>query len=91
MFNKTLEINKRFSFREIFHKINKTTEGMMISNVTIYDETITYDLISSENEVSISIILEGDVALFPIVSKIILDFDSGDITIINKIKSEWSE
>lgn len=91
MFNKTLEIDKRFSFREIFHKINKTTEGMMISNVTIYDETITYDLISSENEVSISIILEGDVALFPIVSKIVLDFDMGDITIINKIKSEWSE
>lgn len=91
MFNKTLEINKRFSFREIFHKINKTTEGMMISNVTIYDETITYDLISSENEVSISIILEGDVALFPVVSKIVLDFDMGDVTIINKIKTEWSE
>lgn len=91
MFNKTLEINKRFSFREIFHKINKTTEGMMISNVTIYDETITYDLISSENEVSISIILKGDVSLYPVVSKIVLDFDSGDITIINKIKSEWSE
>lgn len=91
MFNKTLEINKRFSFREIFHKINKTTEGMMISNVTIYDETITYDLISSENEVSISIILKGDVSLYPIVSNIVLDFDSGDITIINKIKSEWSE
>lgn len=91
MFNKTLVINKRFSFREIFHKINKTTEGMMISNVTIYDETITYDLISSENEVSISIILEGDVALYPVVSKIVLDFDSGDITIINKMKSEWSE
>lgn len=91
MFNKTLQINKRLSFREIFHKINNTTNGMMISNVTIDDSIISYDLISSENEVSISIILEGDVALYPIVSKIVMDFDNGDITIINKIKSEWSE
>lgn len=91
MFTKTLEIGKRFSFREIFHKINKTTEGMMISNVTIDDAVITYDLLSVENEISISIILEGDIALYPIVSNIVLSFENGDITIINKIKSEWSE
>lgn len=91
MFNKTLQIDKRFNFREIFHKINKTTNGMLISNVNINDSVISYDLISDNNEVSISIILEGDVAMYPIVSEIIMDFENGDITIINKIKSEWSE
>lgn len=91
MFDKTLEINKRFSFREIFHKINQTTNGMMISNVAINDELVTYDLLSVDNEISISIILDGDVALYPIVSKIVLSFENADITIINKIKSEWSE
>lgn len=91
MFTKTLEINKRYSFREIFSKINKTTEDMMISNVTINDNLITYDLMSSENEISISIILDDDVALYPIVSKIIMSFEQANITIINKIKSEWSE
>lgn len=91
MFTKTLEINKRYSFREIFSKINKTTEDMMISNVIINDNLITYDLMSSENEISISIILDDDVALYPIVSKIIMSFEQANITIINKIKSEWSE
>ena len=91
MFNKTLQIDKRLSFREIFHKINKTTNGMLISNVNINDSVISYDLISDEYEVSISIILEGHVALYPIVSRIVMNFEHGDVTIINKIKSEWSE
>lgn len=88
MFTKTLEINKRYSFREIFHKINKTTEGI-ISNVTIDDAVVNYDLVSMNNEVSVSIILDGDVALYPTVTKIVLSFENADITIINKIKTEW--
>lgn len=91
MFTKTLEIGKRFSYREIFSKINKTTNDMLISNITIDDAVITYDLISNENEVSISIVLDGDVGMYPMITKIILSFENGDITIINKIKSEWSE
>jgi len=64
---------------------------MLISNVNINDSVISYDLISDENEISISIILDGDVSMYPIVSKIVMNFEHGDITIINKIKSEWSE
>lgn len=91
MFTKTLEINKRFSYREIFSKINKTTNDMLISNITIDDAVITYDLISNENEVSISIVLDGDVGLYPMITKIIMSFENASVTIINKIKSEWSE
>lgn len=91
MFTKTLEINKRMTYREIFHKINNSSNklDMMIGNVVINDNTINFDLTSSLNEISITLILSGDVGLFPKIEKTIISLEKGDITIINKIKETW--
>lgn len=89
MFTKTLHVNKNMFFREIFHKINKSAENMLISNVIINESTINYDLLTDENEVSVTIILEGDICILPLVASIVLSLENADVTIINKIKRIW--
>lgn len=89
MFTKTLQVNKSMFFREIFHKINESAENMLISSVIIDDATINFDLLSENNETSVTIILEGDICIFPLVTKIVLSLENGDVTIINKIKRIW--
>lgn len=89
MFTKTLQVNKNMFFREIFHKINESAENMLISSVTIHDASINYDLLVEDNEISVTILLEGDVCIFPTVTNIVLSLENGDVTIINKIKRIW--
>lgn len=88
MITKTIEVNKRMTFREIFKKINENTEDMLIGNVNIGDNLINYDLQSEENEVSITLILKDD-EVFPLVVKIVVSMENGDLNVINNLKRVW--
>lgn len=88
MITKTIEVNKRMTFREIFKKINKNTEDMLIRNVNIGDNLINYDLQSEENEVSITLILKDD-EVFPLVFRIVVSMENGDLNVINNLKRVW--
>lgn len=88
MITKTIEVNKRMTFREIFKKINENTEDMLIRNVNIGDNLINYDLQSEENEVSITLILKDD-GIFPLVIKIVVSMENGDLNVINNLKRVW--
>lgn len=88
MITKTIEVNKRMTFREIFKKINENTEDMLIRNVNIGDNLINYDLQSEENEVSITLILKDD-GIFPLVVKIVVSMENGDLNVINNLKRVW--
>lgn len=88
MITKTIEVNKRMTFREIFKIISENTGDMLISNVNIGDNLINYDLQSKENEVGITLILEDDEA-FPLVVKIVVSMENGDLNVINNLKRVW--
>lgn len=88
MITKTIEINKRMTFREIFKKINENTEDMLIGNVNIGDNLINYDLQSEENEIGITLILKDD-EVFPLVVKIVVSMENGDLNVINSLKRVW--
>ena len=90
MISKTLKVNKKMSYREIFKKIYSFEEmNFKICDLCIDDTCISYDLISQENEVSVSLLLTGDVSSIPTIGDIVISIEKGDLNLLNDMKLVW--
>lgn len=89
MLSKSIDINKAYSFREILNRISISSGDYLVTNMRINEFDISYDLINSENELSISLLLEGDTMIFPIITKLIVTLEKGDLIDLNNIKGIW--
>lgn len=93
MISKTLKVNKKMSYREIFKKIYLFEKvcGFRVCDLCIDDTCISYDLISEENEVSISLLLSGDTSSFPTVSNAVVSIEKGDLNLLYDIRLVWND
>lgn len=91
MISKTLVLNKQIHYSDIFHKIYSPEKLNIykVSELHIDDYCISYDLISKENEVSISLLLDGNVGMIPTIKSIVVSIEHGDLNLLNDIKSLW--
>lgn len=91
MLSKSFDVNKCYSFREILHKISNSTGDYLISNLTVNEFDINYDLTKHDNEVSVTLLLSGDTILYPEILKVIVTVEDDELNIFNKIKNVWSD
>lgn len=92
MISKTLKVNKKMSYREIFKKIYSFEKmDFKICDLCIDDTCVSYDLISDENEVSISLLLSGDVSSVPTISNAVVSIEKGDLNLLNDIRLVWND
>lgn len=84
-----IEIQNYFTFREIFHKISTNTGDFIISNVNINENDISYDLISEENQVSITMFLQGDTIMYPYIDSLIVSMEYKDEILLRNLKRMW--
>lgn len=90
MISKTLKVNKKMSYREIFKKIYSFEKlDLKVCELCIDDTCISYDLILEENEVSISLLLTGDVSSVPTISDVVISIEKGDFNLLNTIRLVW--
>lgn len=92
MISKTLKVNKKISYREIFKKIYSFEKlNFKVCELCIDDTCISYDLISEENEVSVSLLLIGDVSSVPTISDVVVSIEKGDLNLLNTIRLVWND
>lgn len=92
MISKTLKVNKKMSYREIFKKIYSFEKmEFKICDLCIDDVCISYDLISEENEVSVSLLLSGDTSSVPTVNNVVISIEKGDLNLLNTIRLVWND
>lgn len=92
MISKTLKLNKIMSYREIFKRVYSFEDlGFKVCDLCIDDTCISYDIISDDNEVSISLLLEGEVSSVPTISDIVISIEKGELNLLNTIKSVWND
>lgn len=91
MFTKTLEINKRLCYGDIFNKIYlpEKINQFKVVDLHIDEFCINYDLVSEENEVSISLLLNGDIGVIPTIKNIVISIEHGDLNLLNDLKLIW--
>ena len=87
MITKKNKIGRRFLYREILNKIAKNTNEMIIEELLIDDNLITYELVDEHKEMDISIILSEDVGTLPLVEEVVITTSDNfnDIGIINNL------
>lgn len=92
MISKTLKLNKIMSYREIFKRVYSFEDlGFRVCDLCIDDTCISYDIISDDNEVSISLLLEGEVSSVPTIRDIVISIENGELNLLNTIKSVWND
>lgn len=91
MITKTLEVNKRICYGDIFNKIYlpEKINKFKVVDLHIDEYCINYDLISNENEVSISLLLDGDIGMIPTIKNIVISIEHGDLNLFNDLKLIW--
>lgn len=90
MISKTLKVNKIMSYREIFKRVYSFEDlGFKVCDLCIDNTCISYDIISDANEVSISLLLDGDINSVPTISDIVISIERGELNLLNTIKSVW--
>lgn len=89
MFSKTFKIRKRFFFDDIFDRILKSRCSMLIGNVFMDDVSLSYDLLSLNNECSVTLVMGGNTESFPYIECIILTMEKADVNVLNEFKRIW--
>ena len=93
MFTKTLEINKSMCYGDIFNKIYlpEKINSYKVTELHIDDNCINYDLISKDNEASISLLLEGEINIIPKIKHMVISVERGDLNLFNDLKLIWTQ
>ena len=91
MISKTLKINKSMCYGDIFNKIYlpEKINSHKVAELHIDDNCISYDILSNDNEVSISLILEGETNIIPTIKEIVISIERGDLNLFNDLKLIW--
>lgn len=91
MISKALEVNKSMCYADIFNKIYSPEKINLykVSDLHIDENCISYDLLSDENEVSITLLLEGEVSIIPKIKEIVISIERGDLNLFNDLKLIW--
>lgn len=92
MISKTLKINKSMCYGDIFNKIYlpEKINSYKVADLHIDNNCISYDLLSNDNEVSVSLLLEGEINIIPTIKEIVISIEQGDLNLFNDLKSIWS-
>lgn len=91
MISKTLEVNESMCYGDIFNKIYSPEKINLykVAELHIDENCISYDLLSDENEVSITLLLEGEVSIIPKIKEIVISIERGDLNLFNDLKLIW--
>ena len=93
MEKEVIEVRKYMFFQKIFKNINESSCNFTISNISITDYYITYDLITDHNEISVSITIDEchSVKGLKFVEEIIVLMERKNKYLIKKIENAWRE
>lgn len=91
MISKTLKIDKSMCYGDIFNRIYlpEKINSYDVTELHIDSNCISYDLLSNDNEVSVSLILEGEINIIPTIKEIVISIEKGDLNSFNDLKLIW--
>lgn len=91
MISKTLKMDKTMCYGDIFNKIYlpEKINYYKVAELHIDNNCISYDLLSNDNEVSVSLLLEGEINIMPTIKEVVISIERGDLNLFNDLKLIW--